>query len=479
MDNNNKTNIDRREFLRRLAIGGAVATAGATIAGCGRSGNTATTSVSHTDGEMTMRVNPNTSDSVSVLGYGCMRWPTLANTTGAGGDELDQEEINRLIDYAMAHGINYYDTSPAYCKGRSEHATGIALARHPRDKYFIATKLSNFAPSTWPYEKGVAMFRNSLKELQTPYVDYLLLHAIGMNADVNGRHLNGMEAMYARYFDNGLLDFLVREKEAGRIRNLGFSYHGDVDCFDHLLQLHDEGRYHWDFVQIQLNYMDWDHARELNPSNTDARYLYGELERRGIPAVIMEPLLGGRLASVPDVVSAQFKQRDPEGSVASWAFRFAGTPKGVLTVLSGMTYMEHLTDNLRSYSPLTPISDEENTFLLKMADKMVEFPTVPCTQCNYCMPCPYGIDIPANFTHYNRCVNEGHLISSTDDSGYKAARRAFLVGLDRSVPALRQASHCIACRQCVDHCPQRIDIPGQLARIDQFTEHLKRNDGNA
>lgn len=175
-----------------------------------------------------------------------------------------------------------------------------------------------------------------------------------------------------RYMDNGILDFLLKEREAGRIRNLEFSYHGDIKVFDYLLSRHDE--YKWDFVQIQLNYLDWHHANEINPRNTDAEYLYGELEKRGILAIIMEPLLGGRLSNLHDHVVSRLKQAEPERGVASWAFRFAGTWPGVLTVLSGMTYMEHLEDNLRSFCPLKPLT--ENKFLFDTADLMMQYPTI-------------------------------------------------------------------------------------------------------
>ncbi len=411
-------------------------------------------------GEMTYRINPSTGDKVSILGYGCMRWPTVVK---GGQDEIDQDMVNELVDYALAHGVNYFDTSPAYCKGRSEHATGIALSRYPRDKYFIATKLSNFSPDTWGREASIAMYHNSLKELQVDYLDYMLLHGIGMG---------GMEAMKGRYLDNGILDFLVSERAAGRIRNLGFSYHGDIEVFDYLLSRHDEIK--WDFVQIQLNYVDWKHAKEVNSRNTDAEYLYGELVKRNIPAIIMEPLLGGRLSNVPNHIVSRLKQRRPEDSVASWAFRFAGSPEHVLTVLSGMTYMEHLQDNLRTYSPLVPLADEDKEFLEETAQLMLKYPTVPCNDCQYCMPCPYGIDIPSILIHYNKCVNEGNLPKSSQDENYRKARRAFLVGYDRSVPRLRQANHCIGCNQCVHHCPQNIKIPEVLHRIDRFAEQLKQ-----
>ena len=457
---NKKNNISRRDFLKAMGMAGA--TAG--LAACGNSTSSSANSDS-LKGEMTYRTNPSTGDKVSLLGFGMMRLPSVGGRSAReGNEEIDQEMVNRMVDYAIEHGVNYFDTSPAYCRGKSEHATGVALSRHPRNSYFIATKLSNFAPDTWKRENAIAMYHNSLKELRTDYIDYLLLHGIGMG--------NGMEEYEARYVNNGMLDFLLAEREAGRIRNLGFSYHGDVKVFDRLLAEHD--KYQWNFVQIQLNYLDWKYAKQINPRNTDAEYLYNELAKRNIPAVIMEPLLGGRLSNVPDSIVAMLKQREPEASVASWAFRFAGSQPDVLTVLSGMTRMEHLQDNLHTYSPLQPLSEEEFAFLQQAADRMMQFDTIPCNDCKYCMPCPYGIDIPAILLHYNKCLNEGNIPESSQDADYRRARRAYLIGYDRSVPKLRQASHCIGCNQCSPHCPQRIDIPTELHRIDHFVEQLKQ-----
>ena len=471
--------MDRRHFLK--IFGGSAVASSALLAACknGSNPNETTGSQEPPKDKMTFRVNPNTHDKVSLLGYGMMRLPVVGggNPRENPDADYDQEMINKQVDYAIEHGVNYFDTSPAYCKGLSERCTGIALHRHPRNKYFVATKLSNFSPETWSRKASIEMFENSLKELQVDYIDYLLLHGIGGDS----KDMDSEETFNARYMDNGILDWLVEQKQKGRIRNLGFSYHGDIEIFDMLLQWHDEGRYHWDFVQIELNYLDWDWADEINKRNTDASYLYAELEKRGIPAVIMEPLLGGRLANVPDPVVRKMKQREPERSVASWAFRYAGTPKGVLTVLSGMTYMEHLRDNLLSYSPLKPISKEENEFLMQVAEDIYNLKNIPCNECNYCMPCPYGIDIPAIFSHYNKCIKEGNMPHTDEEqkksmeaAEYRRRRRAFLIGYDRSVPKLRQASHCIQCGQCVSHCPQRIDIPQEMRRIDEFTETLKR-----
>ena len=466
-------NIDRRSFLKLF---GAGAVASSTLLSACKGKGDISSKGNYGEppkGKMTYRVNPKTKDKVSILGYGMMRLPVVGGGTGRENPDapLDQQMINRQVDYALEHGVNYFDTSPAYCQGKSEQATGIALHRHPRKSYFVATKLSNFDPATWNTAASKEMFENSLKYLQTDYVDYLLLHAIGMGNE-------GMKEFYSRYIDNGILDWLVEQREKGRIRNLGFSYHGDIKVFDLALKWHDEGRYHWDFVQIELNYLDWHYADEINPRNTDAVYLYGELKKRGIPAVIMEPLLGGRLANVPDEIVAKMKEREPEKSVASWAFRFAGTPDDVLCVLSGMSYMENLKENLCTFSPLKPIGKEDNEFLMKIADDIYNLNTIPCNECNYCMPCPYGINIPAVFSHYNKCIKEGNMPNKgAQDPDYRRARRAYLIGYDRRVPKLRQASHCIGCGQCVEHCPQRIAIPEEMQKIDHFTEQLRQNEG--
>ena len=293
----------RRDFLKIAGAGSALA--GATALGCSPAGNKNTVSDAPA-GEMTYRTNPGNGDKVSLLGYGCMRWPMTKDEEGR--DVIDQETVNGLIDYAMEHGVNYYDTSPVYVQGQSERASAIALNRHPRKSYYLATKLSNF--SNWSRENSMLMYRKSFENMETDYFDYYLLHSIG-----NG----GTKMFEERYFDNGMADFLMKEREAGRIRNLGFSFHGTQETFDYALSLHD--KVHWDFVQIQLNYVDWKHA---SGRNVNADYLYSELEKRGIPAVIMEPLLGGRLSKVPQHVADRLLERNPDGSVASWAFRFAG-----------------------------------------------------------------------------------------------------------------------------------------------------------
>lgn len=402
-------------------------------------------------------------EKVSLLGYGCMRWPEVADKK-EGENNLDQEAINRLIDYAMEHGVNYYDTSPVYCQGYSERATGIALSRHPRDKYMVATKMSNFDPRLWSLEASKNLYYTSLKELQVDYFDFYLLHSIGGG---------GMKILHNRFLDNGVLDFLLEERKAGRIRNLGFSFHGDIEVFDYMLAHNDE--YQWDFVQIQLNYVDWTNSRRSDWKGGDAEYLYRELEKRGIPAVIMEPLLGGRLAKVNKHSTEELKSIEPQRSIASWAFRFAGHEKGTLTVLSGMTYMEHLQDNLRTFAPYKELTDSELELLYKIGHEFATFPTVPCTACQYCMPCPYGLDIPTIFRHYNDCLNDGMIAENEQSSDYRKLRKKYLHSYLQKVERERQADHCIGCGKCLSHCPQKIDIPRQMQRIDKYEQSLRES----
>ena len=446
-----KNNIDRREFFKTA---GSAALIMGGLGWASKGGVTAAAADAESEG-MTYRTNNGNGDKVSILGYGCMRWPMIKDDNDR--DIIDQETVNRLVDYAMEHGVNYYDSSPVYLQGQSEKATGIALSRYPRESYFVATKLSNF--SNYTKENSIEMYQKSKENFQTDYIDYYLLHSIG---DGN--------AFRQRFVDNGMMEYLLEERKAGRIRNLGFSFHGTPEGFDELMAYHDQ--YHWDFVQIQLNYVDWTHA---SGRNAKAKYLQEELDKRGIQSIIMEPLLGGRLSKVPEHIAERLKERNPQGSVASWAFRFAGTHPGVLCVLSGMTYMEHLQDNVGTYSPLKPLTEDELAFLEETAELMQKYPTVPCNDCKYCMPCPYGIDIPAILLHYNKCVNEGEIATSTQDENYRKARRAYLVSYDRAVPKLRQAARCIGCNQCMSHCPQNINIPRELHKIDRYIENLKKD----
>ena len=445
--------MDRRDFLK-VSGAGALGLAASSCA-------PKTVKVKEdTPEQMAIRENPRNGDKISLLGFGCMRWPMVKDASGK--DVIDQEAVNEMVDYALEHGINYFDTSPAYLQGQSERAAGIALSRHPRSSYYIATKLSNFGDRS--REASIRMYEESFKEMQTDYFDYYLLHSIGRG---------GEDFFRKRYVENGMMDFLREEKAKGRIRNLGFSFHGAKEAFDSFMRLYDEGEFVWDFCQIEMNYVDWKHADGIR--NVNADYLYAELEKRGIPVVIMEPLLGGRLANVPMGISRQMKMREPDRSAASWAFRFCGSYPGVLCILSGMTSMDPLLENIKTFGHFEPLNAEELDFMERMAVQMKEYPLVNCTNCKYCMPCPWGIDIPGIFQHYNTSITNGTYAQSKEQKDYKKLRDAYLTSYDKAIPTVRQADHCIGCGECMIHCPQSIAIPDELHRIDQYVERLKKN----
>ncbi len=443
--------ISRREFVKRAGVGTAALAA---VAACGR-GTVRSSDPAGDEGGMPMRVNPKDGDAVSLLGYGCMRWPMIKDSEGK--DIIDQAKVDEMVDYAIAHGVNYFDSSPVYLMGQSEEATGKSLSRYPRSSYYVATKMSNFRD--YSREESLRMYRASFERFRTDYIDYYLLHS-----------LSDADAFRTRYVDNGMMDFLLAEREAGRIRNLGFSFHGPKEGFDSLMEVHD--RYHFDFVQIQMNYVDWNHS---GSRETDASHMYAELVKRNLPVVIMEPLLGGQLASVPRRIADMLKEREPSKSVASWAFRFCGTYPGVFTVLSGMTYMDHLKDNLDTFLHFDPLDEGELDLLESVAGMIRNYPLVPCTACQYCMPCPYGIDIPGVFRHYNSCVNEGTIAESAAQEDFRKLRRKYLTSYDKAIESVRQADHCITCGECVSHCPQHIRIPAELRRIDAYVEKLKQS----
>ena len=402
---------------------------------------------------------------VSLLGYGAMRMPTVdgghANgwaKDGYSAAGIDQKMLDRQIKYLLDQGVTYFDTSPAYCRGESEERLGRALAAsgYARGDYIIATKLSNFAPQQYPLEACKKMFENSLRFLRTEYIDNYLLHAIG-----NG----GFETFSKRYLENGALNWCAKLREEKRIRNLGFSYHGDPKAFEWCLDHH--GEYKWDFCQIQMNYVDWRHAKEVNERNLDAKYLYERLTALKIPVVIMEPLLGGRLARYNYALAKELTPLDPEATLAKWALRFCGTFPNVMTILSGMTRMEHIEENVETCSPLKPCSEAELAALERAAQALLKLNTIPCNSCQYCMPCPYGLDIPAILTFRNAI-----LTSPTPPSAREALKM-----YAKAVPEeLRRADHCTGCGRCSPHCPQTINIPKEIAAIDEWVDTLKNKE---
>lgn len=458
-------NPSRRNMLMKMGAG----IAGTALAyyGLSRYGGASRTIASRAplqSGTLTYRVNPKNGDKISLLGYGCMRFPVLSTATSPGSPEIDEPAATALIDHAIEYGVNFFDTAWMYHRGMSQVIMGNALKRHPRSEHFICNKMPT--PMRPTLEVAKETFATQLERCQTDYFDYYLLHAIRTTQEYKDI-----------YEDGGVLDYLLSEKAAGRIRNLGFSFHGDQESLEYLLSRDVD----WDIALVQLNYHDL--MGEYKPPGwltanvsgiiAEPRWILEKMLPTNIPLMIMEPLLGGRLARLNRMAVNVLQNEIPDASAASWAFRYVGAIPNVVTVLSGMTYMEHLQDNLHTYSPYQPLNDREMAALQRALDYFLNPDIIPCTACSYCMPCKYGVDIPAIFTHYNHCLDDKTIPKGVRNADYARARRAFLVGYDRAVPELRQAERCTSCNICTPECPQNIDIPAELALIGKFAEQLR------
>ena len=460
-----KKALSRRTLLKGAAAGAVGATLAYGIGKFGFDGSSASRLPESDPAQMTYRVHPNSGDKVSLLGFGCMRFPLLPEATTPRGTEIDEPAALRLVDYAIKHGVNYFDTAYRYHGGMSEVMIGKALKPYPRESFYLADKMPTFIQPT--LEEAKEVFQTQLDRCQVEYFDYYLLHGIST-----------LDIYKKIYESNGVLDYLLALKKEGRIRNLGWSYHGDKAMLEYIISRD----VHWDFAMLQLNYHDLLHEyvpqkfvlSNLTGEPPSAKWLLEKMTPTGIPLMVMEPLLGGRLARLNKKALTILQEEDPQATAAAWAMRYAGGIPNVLTVLSGMTYMEHLQDNLRTYSPFQALSEREMGFLQRALEIFITQENIPCTACGYCMPCPYGVDIAAVFTHYNYCVDDEYIPKGARNADYERARRAFLVGHDRSIPELRQATRCTGCKICTPQCPQFINIPEQMARLGHFVEQLRK-----
>ena len=418
--------------------------------------------------KMTCRVNPKNGDKVSLLGFGCMRFPMLPGADSPTGPEVNEQGAFALVDYAIAHGVNYFDTAWPYHRGVSESVIGKALQHYPRESFYLADKMPTFLMPT--REQAREIFEKQLEKCKVEYFDYYLLHAI-----------QSVEAYQTVYEKNGVLEYLLEEKKKGRIRNLGWSFHGNAPTLEYLLS-RDVA---WDFAMVQLNYHDMLHEYKIAPNQAKfipkdpapTQWMFEKMQQSGLPLIVMEPLLGGRLARLNKKALAILQAERPEASGASWAFRYVAGLPNVITMLSGMTYMEHLQDNLRALAPYEPLSGREMEVLKAALNVFLTQSNIRCTTCGYCMPCPYGVDIPSVFAHFNRCLDDELIPKGTRDPDYEKARRAYLVEYERSVPELRQAARCTGCGKCLTHCPQMIAIPDEMARLGKFVENLRTRQG--
>lgn len=355
---------------------------------------------------------------LSALGFGAMRLPVLA-----GNDSrIDESAALSMVDTAMKHGINYYDTAWGYHSGNSELVLGRALARYPRESFYLATKFPGYDPGNWG--KVEEIFSKQLEKLQVDYFDFYLFHNVcEMNIDA---YLND-----EKY---GIYSYLVEQKRKGRIRHLGFSCHGSVDVLKRFLDAYGEDL---EFCQIQLNYLDW--------TFQNAKEKVALLSERGIPVWVMEPLRGGKLAKLAPEHEKTLKALRPDEEIPAWAFRFLQSLPQVTMILSGMSNQEQLEKNLHTFSEDKKLNEDEKTALLDLADKMLSVGTVPCTACHYCVSrCPQGLDIPRLISLYNEHAYTG--------GGFIAP---MALG---ALPEEKRPQACLQCRSCEQVCPQNIKI---------------------
>lgn len=355
----------------------------------------------------------------SLLGFGCMRFPTNADGS------INEEEALAMIDRAYQAGVTYFDTAYPYHGGKSEGVTGKALSRYSRDSYYLATKLPVWMVETASDVERI--FGEQLDRLQKDYVDFYLLHALGRE-----------RWKYVK--EHGLMEACEKLRADGKIKYLGFSFHDNYEAFEEILT-----SYQWDFCQIQLNYMDRDTQATLKG--------VALAEKLGIPMVVMEPVKGGSLAKLPsDGIDELFKKARPEASTSSWALRYAAGFDNVKVVLSGMSTMEQVEDNLSTFSDYEPLSDAERDIIDRVADLLRARVQNGCTGCRYCMPCPAGVDIPRCFSIWNQY----HIYENVNEARWNWTK---------TMDAAQKASNCIKCGKCEQVCPQHIAIREDLARL--------------
>lgn len=369
---------------------------------------------------------------LSQLGFGCMRFASDPST-----GEIDQAKVNAMFDLAIREGVNYFDTAYPYLGGKSEIAMAEALSRYPRESYYIADKFPGHS-LTGPID-NIALFRVSLRKCRTDYFDFYLLH-----------NITEWSVKYYESDEYHIIPDFLRMKREGKIRYLGFSFHGGPELLEAFLTRH-EGEF--DFVQIQLNYLDW--------TMQDAKTKYEIIRRHGLGVWVMEPCRGGRLAVLPESESAKLRAlrggdgfTEDQPSDASYAFRFLQGLPGIKVILSGMNEVFQVEDNLRTFREECPLSEEERNVLLEIAENLKK--GVPCTACRYCCDgCPIGLDIP----YLLQCYNDYKFAQTMTPS----------VRLD-ALEEDKRPSACIGCGQCMHACPQGIDVPAALAELAEMYE---------
>lgn len=360
----------------------------------------------------------------SLLGFGCMRFPTLED------GKIDEILAEKMLDQAMAQGVTYYDTAFPYHNGDSEPFVGRVLNKYDRSSYYLATKLPVWMVET--REDAEKIFEDQLKRLDKEYVDFYLLHALDKERFEKVKKL-------------GLIEMCEKFRQEGKIRYLGFSFHDDYEVFEEIINSYD-----WDFCQIQYNYMDTDvQAGDKG---------YALAEQKGIPMVIMEPVRGGLLAGFSDDIEEMFRETRSDQSIASWALRWVGSHKNVKVILSGMSTPEQVEDNLKTFDHFEVLSEKEQDTVKRVVDTLKGRVQNGCTGCRYCMPCPSGVDIPGSF----RIWNDYHIYQI-----YSFVQNRW----EKELSADAKPENCVECGACEEQCPQKISIREHLKRVQAELDH--------
>ena len=357
---------------------------------------------------------------LSLLGFGAMRLPVLGDGT------IDEAQVKEMTAYAMEHGVNYFDTAYPYHGGESERVMGRVLKEYPRDSFYLSTKYPGHQILSDGYNPA-AIFEEQLEKCGVEYFDFYLLHNVN-------------EKSVETYMDPqwGIVDYFKEQKRLGRIKHLGFSTHAQLDCLKEFLDYCGEDM---EFCQIQLNYLDW--------TLQNAKGKYELLTKRGIPVWVMEPVRGGKLAVLSEDKEARLKAVCPDASVASWGFRFLQGLPGVQMVLSGMSNMEQMKDNIRTFADRNQLSEEENVLVLEIAESMKN--SIPCTGCRYCCDgCPMELDIPMLLGVYNEI---------------RFAPTTNAVIPIEFMEEEKKPSACVACGKCMEICPQNINVPEAMKNL--------------
>lgn len=354
----------------------------------------------------------------SLLGFGCMRFPQTAE------GKIDEPEAEKMLDKALASGINYIDTAYPYHNGESEPFVGRVLKKYDRSSFYLATKLPVWLVNT--LEDVDRLFAEQLSRLQTDYIDFYLLHAMG-------------KERWDKMRDLGVVKRLEELKAEGKIKNLGFSFHDSYEVFEEMIHYRD-----WDFCQIQLNYMDTNEQAGMKGYELTAQ--------KNIPLIIMEPVKGGTLASFADDIMEKFHSLRPDASAASFALRWVGSLPNVKVILSGMSSMAQLDDNLHTFEGFEPLTDKEQETIEEIVALLNSRVQNGCTGCRYCMPCPAGVNIPECFKTWNTY----HMYQNYNAVSWK---------WEHELGESQQAKNCVKCGKCEQACPQKLSIRADLEKV--------------